>query len=87
MAVHDQVRTGDIAAAVQAELDQFKYGIVEDLVGHGVGHELHEDPNIPNYGRAGTGPWLSSWYDHRYRANGHAWATTASIAPMITGRF
>lgn len=58
MAVHDRVRTGDIAAAVQAELDKFNYGIVEDLVGHGVGHALHEDPNIPNYGRANTGPWL-----------------------------
>lgn len=58
MAVHDRVRTGDIAAAVQAELERFGYGIVQDLVGHGVGHALHEDPNIPNYGRAGTGPWL-----------------------------
>jgi len=58
MAVHDRVRTGDIAAAVQAELDKGKYGIVQDLVGHGVGHALHEDPNIPNYGRANTGPWL-----------------------------
>ena len=58
MAVHDRVRTGDIAAAVQAELEHANYGIVQDLVGHGVGHELHEDPNIPNYGRANTGPWL-----------------------------
>lgn len=58
MAVHDRVRTGDIAAAVQAELDHWRYGIVRDLVGHGVGHELHEDPNIPNYGRTGSGPWL-----------------------------
>ena len=58
MAVHDRVRAGDIAAAVQAELEPAGYGIVQDLVGHGVGHELHEDPNIPNYGRANTGPWL-----------------------------
>ena len=60
MAVHDRVRVGDIAAAVQKELDAAKYGIVRDLVGHGVGHELHEDPNIPNYGRAGSGPWLDA---------------------------
>lgn len=56
--VRDGVRTGDIAASVQKELERYGYGIVRDLVGHGVGHYLHEDPNIPNYGRAKTGPWL-----------------------------
>lgn len=48
-------KVGDIAAAVQAELDKGDYGIVRDLVGHGVGHNLHEEPNIPNYGKKGTG--------------------------------
>lgn len=47
---------GDIAAAVQAVLDKSSLGIVRDLVGHGVGHELHEAPNIPNYGSRGSGP-------------------------------
>lgn len=70
-AVHDQVRTGDIGAAVQSVLDAGKYGIVRDLVGHGVGHELHEDPNIANYGRANTGPWLSR-------------GMTIAIEPMAT---
>ena len=58
--VHDQVRTGDIGAAVEAVLNRGKFGIVRDLVGHGVGHHVHEDPNIPNYGRANTGPWLEA---------------------------
>jgi len=71
MAVHDNVRVGDIASAVQAELEAAGYGIVEDLVGHGVGHELHEDPNIPNYGRKGTGPWLQK-------------GMTIAIEPMAT---
>ena len=42
-------------AAVQAVLDKGGYGIVRDLVGHGVGHELHEEPNIANYGKKGMG--------------------------------
>lgn len=56
--LRDKVKVGDIAAAVQEVLDRGGYGIVRDLVGHGVGHELHEDPNIPNHGKAGTGPEL-----------------------------
>ena len=70
-AVHHQVRTGDIGASVQAVLDKFHYGIVRDLVGHGVGHHLHEDPNIPNYGRRNTGPWLEA-------------GMTIAIEPMAT---
>lgn len=54
----DGVRVGDIGHAIETYLNRFGYGIVRDLVGHGVGHHLHEDPNIPNYGRANTGPWL-----------------------------
>lgn len=49
------VRTGDIAATVQAILEKQNLGIVRELVGHGVGHELHEEPEIPNYGFRGTG--------------------------------
>ncbi len=57
-AVHDSVHTGDIGASIEAELNRHKYGIVRDLVGHGVGDHVHEDPNVPNYGRAGSGPEL-----------------------------
>ncbi len=53
--VKDTVKVGDISCAVQKVLDQGKYGIVRDLVGHGVGHQLHEDPNIPNYGNPNSG--------------------------------
>lgn len=60
-AVHgDGTRVGDISSAVQDVLNRNKLGIIRDLVGHGVGDELHESPNIPNYGVSGTGPVLSS---------------------------
>ena len=56
--IKDGVRVGDIAESIQKRLDSNKFGIVRDLVGHGVGHDLHEDPNIPNYGHRGQGPVL-----------------------------
>lgn len=48
-------KLNDIGAAVQACADAEGYGIVRDFVGHGIGQELHEDPQIPNYGKKGTG--------------------------------
>lgn len=54
------VRVGDISATIERVLRSHKLGIVKELVGHGVGHALHEDPEIPNYGRAGTGPKLEA---------------------------
>lgn len=65
------VRTGDIGFAVEQVLNRGGYGIVRDLVGHGVGHELHEDPNIPNQGQPGTGQVLKS-------------GMTIAIEPMAT---
>lgn len=52
------VHVGDISFAIQKVLERYNYGIVRDLVGHGVGHEVHEDPNIPNVGKKGSGPKL-----------------------------
>lgn len=54
-AIHGDVRTGDIGAAVEAVLDKARLGVVRDLVGHGIGRTMHEDPDIPNYGRRGHG--------------------------------
>jgi methionyl aminopeptidase len=58
--VRNGVHVGDVSAAIERSLRKHKLGIVRELVGHGVGHELHEDPEIPNYGRAGTGPVLKA---------------------------
>lgn len=56
--VKDGCQVGDISAAIESVLRGYKLGIVRELVGHGVGHQLHEAPEIPNYGKAGTGPTL-----------------------------
>lgn len=48
-------RMGDIGFAIQSYVEQFGYGVVRELVGHGVGHGVHEDPEVPNYGKKGKG--------------------------------
>lgn len=53
-AVHGN-RIGDISHAVQSHCEAEGYGVVRDLVGHGIGRKLHEDPQVPNFGRQGTG--------------------------------
>lgn len=70
-AVKAGARVGDIAAAVEAVLKPAGYGIVEDLAGHGVGDSLHEEPWIPNFGKAGKGPLLEA-------------GMTIAIEPMAT---
>ena len=62
-------RLGDLCAAIEEEVVANGYSVVREFVGHGVGRKLHEEPQIPNYGRRGTGPklqarhdlWRSSW--------------------------
>lgn len=49
------VRIGDLGAAIQSLAEELGYGLVRDFVGHGVGRQMHEDPQIPNYGVAGQG--------------------------------
>ena len=70
-AIHGPVRVGDIGAAVEEVLKEAKLGIIRELVGHGVGHEMHEDPEVPNYGHKGRGPLLTP-------------GDTIAIEPMAT---
>lgn len=51
-------RLGDIGNAIQQHVEQFGYGVVRDLVGHGIGKRLHEKPEVFNYGKKGTGKKL-----------------------------
>ena len=53
-------RVGDISNAVQTYCEKKGYSVVRELCGHGVGNRLHEDPEVPNYGRRGCGPLLKS---------------------------
>lgn len=69
--LHGGVRVGNVSAAIQEVLSKFNYGIVRDMVGHGVGHNMHEEPNIPNYGKPNRGPRLES-------------GMTIAIEPMAT---
>lgn len=51
-------RIGDISSAIQGHVEKHGYSIVRAFVGHGIGRSLHEEPQVPNYGRAGQGPRL-----------------------------
>jgi methionyl aminopeptidase len=51
-------RVGDIGNAIQSYVEGFGYSVVRDLVGHGLGKGLHEKPEVPNFGKRGTGPGL-----------------------------
>lgn len=64
-------RLGDISNAVQTHCEAQGYGVVREFVGHGIGHEMHEDPQVPNFGRKGNGPLLKS-------------GLCIAIEPMIT---
>ena len=51
-------RIGDIANAIQTYCEHRNYSVVREMCGHGIGHDMHEDPEVPNYGRRGTGPLI-----------------------------
>jgi methionyl aminopeptidase len=52
-------RLGDVSAAVQATVEAEGFSVVRDFVGHGIGRSMHEEPQVPNFGKPGTGPKLS----------------------------
>jgi len=58
--VKDGVRVGDISYAIQSFVESNGFNVIRDYVGHGIGRQLHEEPEIPNYGKPGTGLKLSS---------------------------
>lgn len=64
-------RLGDIGFAVQTHCEDKGYGVVREFVGHGIGREMHEDPQVPNYGRRGNGPQIKN-------------GLCIAIEPMIT---
>ena len=57
-AIHDGSHVGDIGYAVSKYASEHNLAVVRELVGHGVGNDVHEDPDVPNYGARGTGPVL-----------------------------
>lgn len=63
-------RLGDLCAAIEDEVVANGYSVVREFVGHGVGRKLHEEPQVPNYGRAGSGPKLKA-------------GMTLAIEPMV----
>ncbi len=69
-AEREGARLGDIGNAIQTYVESFGYSVVRDFVGHGIGKKVHEDPEVPNYGRAGRGIRLCS-------------GMTLAIEPMI----
>ena len=56
--VKDGAKLGNVSSKIEEYAHRHKLGVVEELVGHGVGTDVHEDPEVPNYGKAGTGPLL-----------------------------
>ena len=69
-AVHGN-RIGDMAYAIQTHCENEGYGVVRELVGHGIGKSMHEDPSVPNFGKKGKGERLRT-------------GMTLAVEPMIT---
>jgi len=68
--MHEGVRLGDVCATIEEIAMRDGFNVVREFVGHGVGRKLHEEPQVPNYGRRGSGPRLKA-------------GMTLAIEPMI----
>lgn len=68
--IKEGIHLGDVSHAIQSHAEKFGFGVVREYVGHGVGRKLHEMPDIPNFGKKGTGPILRA-------------GMTLAIEPMI----
>lgn len=64
-------KLGDVSSAIQKYVEGYDFGVVRDLVGHGIGREMHEDPSVPNFGKAGHGVKLAA-------------GMVLAIEPMVT---
>ena len=71
--IKEGARIGDIGNAIENYAKEHKLGVVKELVGHGVGSNLHEMPDVPNYGRANTGPLLKE-------------GMVIAVEPMLTSK-
>lgn len=71
-AAHAEARLGDISAAIQHYAESRGYSVVREYTGHGIGREMHEEPQIPNFGLPGTGPMLKK-------------GMTFALEPMLNG--
>lgn len=69
--VAGETRLGDLGHVIQSYAESYGYGVVRDLVGHGIGRQMHEDPEVPNFGKEGHGMRLSA-------------GMTIAVEPMIT---
>jgi methionyl aminopeptidase len=68
--MHEGTRLGDVCAAIEEIATRESFNVVREFVGHGVGRKLHEEPQVPNFGRRGSGPRLKA-------------GMTLAIEPMI----
>lgn len=69
--VPNVTRIGDLGHAIQSYAESFGYGVVRELIGHGIGKQMHEEPDVPNYGKAGHGIRLTP-------------KMTIAVEPMVT---